>query len=189
MKCIIKARTTLAFVAGLLCFSEANAQTFISPGTVELGGSVLVSSQTASNNDKLNTIIFSPFLGMMITSGLEISLIPSYVSLTENDYTSSIMALYVAPTINFSSGGNSYPFLEFLFGYNMHNNGSSTGGVGWGFDTGGKFNVTANGLMLLQLQFLSQNFKSENKNAYTTLNTISLGIGFRVFITKKAEAK
>jgi hypothetical protein len=176
-----------------------HAQTFISPGTTELGGSILFSSQTVTNNypgsdnDMVNTFIFSPYIGAMMSGGFEIGVIPSYISQRQGNYSYSVLGLYLAPAVNFQAGEASYPFIEFLLGYNVLRAGyqgkSTEEGIGWGIDGGVKTIVGTNGLLLFQVQYLSQNFKGTNSSVDETLNTFAVGLGFSVFILKKTETK
>jgi len=196
--------TILFVIVGIFFTISAEAQTFTDAGTAELGGTLGFSSQTFSMNgssqsNSISTFSFYPYLGEMITSGFELGVMPGYTLVTEGTSSLAVFNLYLAPSFNVNTKSNLYPFFEFLFGYNSIRSGtgtnSKTDGLGIGLDLGLKANIAGNSLLLVQLQYLSQNYERRNTTLNSsgtisqTLNTFSFGVGFRVFLQKKKEEK
>ena len=193
-----KVKIILGFIAGLLYFSDTYSQTLYSKGTTELGGTILFSGRTFESNDPqydsfdntdVNTFTFNIYLGKMVTEGFELGLIPTYTSVSQGNYSANIFGGYLAPAAVFKSKGTGHPFIQAMVGYinsneKYYSSNSATQGFGLGLSTGIKITLGTGGLMLIEFQYLGQHF--DNKKSF---NTLSFGMGFRVFIPKKTEAK
>jgi len=205
----------LVFVS--LITASTQAQNFIQARTVELGGDVSFSSQSVpAGGGSLSTLSFNPYLGFMTASGFEIGLLPGITSITQGIYSATELNIFLAPSYNFKMTGNTYPYLEFLIGYNSITakenvsffgssaNSQTAGGLGIGMGAGLKINLKGNSLLLVKFQYLHQNYKQDitettftGTGAYVTntttvdqiLNTVSLGLGFRIFIESKTGKK
>lgn len=202
MNSLYKLGITLFFLS-----TTASAQTFTQPGTVELGGDISFSSQTSpsqTNGGSTTILSFGPYVGFMLSSGFELGLMPGISYMNESTFSGTQLNLFIAPSYNFGSGESTHPYLEFLLGYNsvsyqykfLYSNsfGLEAGGLGIGFDAGMKFNLQGNSLMLFKIQYLHQSFVDSRVvqsgiNAEQILNTLSFGMGFRVFLEGKVGKK
>ncbi len=204
----------LCIAITFLSFSASvSAQNFAQSGTTELGGDISFSSQSSPSNysssSTLTTFSFNPYVGFMTSGGFELGLMPGITSLSQGNISATELNFFVAPSYNISTGSTVYPCLEFLIGYNSINlksssvfSGSSTqtaDGLGIGFDAGMKVNIKGNSLLLLKIQYLHQSYRESNSSPYsssssyssneTIINTVSFGMGFRIFIERKAMKK
>ena len=202
-------------ITGLLISSSLTAQTFTQPGTIELGGDISFSSQSYSENgtnsgSALTTFSFNPYLGFMVSDGFELGLMPGIATVSYGSSTSTQLNLFFAPAYNVNTNSSVYPYFEFLIGYNTSSDNSyssyagnrTIGGLGVGLDAGLKINLKGNSLLLFKIQYLHQSF---NRDTYTTtgysgypvtiesreiaLNTVSFGMGFRIFIEPREKKK
>lgn len=207
MKAFFKFATALFFLSGTL-----TAQTLTQSGTVELGGDISFSSVSQSqsnsfvsdNNNSVATFSFNPYIGYMVSNGFELGFMPGITTQSSGGQSATILNLFFAPSFNVNVSGTVYPYLEFLIGYNSikGTNGRTTGGLGVGLDAGLKVNIKGNSLLLFKIQYLNQTF-SESDYTITSyygtpiavqgrqdvFNTVSFGIGFRIFIESKGRVK
>jgi hypothetical protein len=192
-----KVKITFLFFL-LLCLTEVNAQTFLSHGTKELGGSILFSSQTVSegiysSNNSLNTLAVDAFIGWIFRGGFEMGLQGEHLRQTQHNYAASVSGIYLAPGCNIDIGDNVYPYFNVLFGYGSISSGTHNvdvqEGFGIGADAGLKVTFGSNSLWMFQFQYLSQSFDRTRVSPDLTFKTFSVGVGFRVFFPKKSETK
>jgi hypothetical protein len=185
----MKTIKTLLLAAGLLAAPNLHAQ-LTQKGNIELGGDVTFSSQSESDADEsLTTFSFNPYIGIFITNNFELGFRPGFSTQDYGDGSLNSINMFVAPAYNFTTMGTLTPYLELLIGYNsLDFFGENAGGLGVGFDGGLKIGIAGNSLLLLKLEYLSQNYSMEDEfgdNVDFTLNTLSFGVGFRVFLSPK----
>ena len=167
----------------------APAQSFTQKGTIELGGDISFSSQKESEADaSLTTLSFNPYVGVMVSDGFELGFRPQIMTVSYSGSSLSSLGLYLTPAYNFKTSSKAIPYLEFIIGYNsIDNDGDSYGGLGTGADGGLKINIAGNSLLLIKLEYLHQSYEMDG-DSYS-INTLSFGFGFRVFLGPKAAMK
>lgn len=172
-----------------------SAQNFATKGTVELGGSIGFSSTTyvsngESANDALSTFIVQPYVGYFVVNSLELGLVPSFMSQSLGDYSSSTFAIYFAPAWNFDLKSNLFPFIEGRIGYNTTStdNGitdASASGLAWGFRGGVKVQVGNSALVNLALSYDQITTDPENWDGDRNgANVFGVNAGFTIFLGK-----
>ena len=176
--------TLLCFLA-LLAATSLRAQVLTQKSNIELGGDITFSSQSESDADEsLTTFSFNPYIGIFITDNFEMGFRPGISTTSFGDGSLTTMNLFLAPAYNWNIGGKTYPYVEFLLGYNSVDAfDENYGGLGVGFDGGLKVSVAGNSLLLVKLEYLHQSYSDDNDNDYS-INTLSFGLGFRVFLAR-----
>jgi hypothetical protein len=158
---------------------------FATKGVVELGGNISLQSITPviDGNTGNSTSVFtvSPFIGIFATDGFEIGLNPLGIThISSSGYSITQIRILVAPSYNFKTNGNSYPFIEALLGYTSQSNSSTYSGFSWGGRTGVKIGVTDKGLLNLGIQYLLVTLNHENSNERNGQNELSVSVGFTI---------
>jgi hypothetical protein len=160
---------------------------FASGGVVELGGNVTFQNIIPVSNGKTgnsySVFTFAPFIGFFAADGLEIGFNPlgiTYVSLSGTSYTQ--LRILLAPSYNFKTNGNSYPFIEGLLGYTSYSNSESYNGFSWGGRAGVKIGITDSGLLNLGIQYLLITLNPENSSDRNGQNELSISAGFTVWL-------
>ncbi len=193
----------------MISTSALHGQSLTSKNTVELGGDFSFSSQTRTlggitSNSTYTTLMFDPYIGVMITEGFELGFMPGISSNRQSGSYSSTLTgvnLFLAPAYNFNVGGKAFPYLEFLVGYNSLSGGGvsrTEEGLGVGFSGGIKVAISESSLFLFNVKYLHQNYNNVpyyddnfywNGPSYVSesLNTVFAGIGFRVFISPRVK--
>jgi len=177
----------LCFVLFLTEF--ASAQSFTQEGTIEMGGDISFSSFKGSESDEqLITLTFNPYIGYMMSPGFEIGLRPQLTMIDDGDEILTTWGVYMADAYHFNLGSTIFPYVEFLIGFNsIANQGSRYGGFGVGGDGGLKINISGNSLLLLKFEYFHEEYNTEGD--YFSINTLSFGVGFRIFLAPKPAAK
>ncbi len=183
------------------------AQSLTSKGTVELGGEFSFASQTytrsgsSSGGSALNTLMFNPYIGVMVTEGFELGFMPGITTISQGGESATELNLFFTPAYNVNSG-KAFPYFEFLIGYNSISGSGYYGstqtysGLGVGFGGGVKVAVGGSGLFLFNIKYLHQSYDipaSNSSNFYgstsssntLSLNTVFAGVGFRIFFAPK----
>jgi len=173
----------------LLFTHAAQAQTFLQRGNIELGGDISFSSMKEPEYDNsLNTFTFNPYIGCMFSGGFELGFRPQLTIVSYDGSSYTTMGLFLAPAYNMNAGSIVYPYLELLIGYNSINNDEDNyGGLGLGVDGGLKINIAGNSLLLIKLEYLHQEYDIDDENE--SINTLSFGVGFRIFLPPHTAAK
>ena len=177
------------------------AQDFIKAGTAEVGGGFGFSFQSPSrsgnyaNESSLSTFILTPYIGVMLGKGFELGFEPIVIATTTSFYSNNRIGIFIAPAFNFPTKTNTYPFIEALIGYEFTTSGGDDRAIGMGVNAGLKVNVSGSALLLLQIEYLREDYlRNENggsqySNSLLAMNTIAFGVGFRVFFLAAAEKK
>ena len=168
--------------------ASGSSKPFASEGCVELGGdgsftSTSISSPNGSISAHLATIIvIAPYFGFFPVKGLELGVNPlSFSSITEasSSPTTSLIFMF-APSYNFSTHSNVYPFIEAGIGHNSVVSGSVTeSGLCYEGRAGIKVALAPHALFNFSLQYLVENYNS-NGIAFGSLNNLVVGFGFTV---------
>lgn len=179
--------TVLAIV--LLVSAATFSQDFCQKGTWELGGSVGFSSSTPVYNgntgDASSTFQLSPQAGYFITDNFELGLIPlQYVSYKVGSSSIAQFNFLVAPTWNFDSKTNVYPYVQGLLGYGTISAGSSSSlsGLDYGLQGGVKIEVAKSSLINIGLSYVMTNRTPSGVTGRYGSNDLKLVAGFSVFI-------
>ena len=175
----------------------ANAQNFPNKGAFEFGGSVGFSSTTAvangqSSSDALTSISFQPYGGYFVINNLELGLIPSFMSQSLGDFSSTSYGVYFAPAWHFNLQSNVYPFLEGRIGYNTtsveitdagQTTESTANGMAWGFRGGVKVQLGNSSLVNFGLSYDQTTLNPENSDGRYGNNAFGVNVGFTVFLS------
>lgn len=179
-------------VISLLIASSSSAQTkqnFAKANTWEVGGSLSYSYiQNVSNgrtDDGYNYIKIFPYAGYFVTDGFEIGVIPALELISSGGSTATNFAIYAAPSYNFFTKSNAYPYIQGAFGFNSVSYGgssSSRSGIAWAIEGGVKINVSGNSLLKVGFDYEQKTLnKSNSTGDRSGLNTFSFVAGFNVF--------
>ena len=182
----------LGFLMCLLIAAQSNAQEprkFATMGTTELGGSISFISSTPvyNGNTGTATTIFSlaPFIGYFVSDGFEIGVDPLGVTVISSSGSSSYtqVMIFAAPSYNFKTNGNTYPFIEGLLGYASQSSGSSSNsGFSWGGRGGVKLAVTDKGLLNLAIQYVQITLNSSGAPNRSGNNQLTISAGFTIWL-------
>ena len=167
-------------------------------GTIEFGGNISFINEGSSNRDySVHQFAFNPYVGFMLGNGFELGLTPGFVSIGSSESSSiSQFNLFLAPSYNIKAG-NTYPFFEFLVGYQKNYfgyNNFSFSGVGFGASCGVKVMIGDIGSLVCDLKYLNQSFIGASNNPQYVIsdynnNTLTIEIGARIFIIAKNNLK
>ncbi len=154
----------------------------------DVGGSIGFTSQTAvvdgTTADNSTTLFsFQPYGAYFVIDGLELGIMPSieyqkYDGSNSTDYT-----IYFAPSYNFDTKSQYYPYIMGLIGYDGYNSGDyHAKGLAWGFEGGVKANLLGNSIIKLGIQYEQKTYNpadwSGNRNG---MNNVKVNLGFNVF--------
>jgi hypothetical protein len=182
-------RSAVVLVCLLLLYQIAPAakSNFAQKGEIELGGSLGYMSSTpvygGQTGTATSTIQLSPYFGYFISDGFELGVDPfSIVSISSGGSSMTQILFLIAPSYNFTTSGNIYPFVEGLIGYSSISGGGTTGsGLCWGLKGGIKINITGNGLLNFGLQYAQYTYTPSGSSDRVGSNNISLIGGFTIF--------
>jgi hypothetical protein len=90
--------------------------------------------------------------------------------------------IFLAPSYNFSTKGNAYPFIEALLGYTSSSNGETHSGFSYGARGGMKLAVTDKGLLNLGIQYLVINQSPSDATERQGSNNLSISAGFTIWL-------
>jgi hypothetical protein len=183
----------LFLVLPLFSFSQNG---FLSKGTIEMGGELSFASQSTNGSEGSSTTFASSvYFGVMIAKNLELGFRPGF---TINSYSGSsykVYDLYFNPSYNFNSPSKIFPYLGFIVGYNsIGYNDQNYGGLGIGGEGGMKFYLNESSLLLFKIEYLSKKF-NDVESGFSgsvedmTVNSTSVGLGFRFFFPQTAKVK
>jgi hypothetical protein len=185
--------------AGVNAFAQsttkpvATVPAFIMPGTIELGGEMSYASQKVEDAEgSASLFAMNPYVGIMVGSGFELGFKPGVQFQKAGNYKATTFNLLFAPAFNINGGGSVFPYFEFLVGYNMlsyeqaipysGNLEETASGAAIGIDGGFKAIIGNSGLVLFKIEYLHQTFKTSGQfSSEVSYNTLSAGVGFRVF--------
>jgi hypothetical protein len=212
LKTSIKPFVVILFIA---LAAPSLAQDFVKPGTIELGGTLLVSHQTKTYDNpqysgyEMFNLKFDPYIGLMLSKGFSLGIIPGvsyqksnifYVGSEHNAVT--LLSFYLSPEYNFNVKGNIYPFVAAQIGYHYYLDApykmKGLEGLDAGLGLGMKLQIGNNGLAVFQALYLSQRFNYDYpsySNQMTVsffagdyaVRTFSFGVGYRIFLVKKEK--
>jgi hypothetical protein len=169
-------------VVFLLQSKKSAAQKFTDKGTSELGGTLAFIFQAPSSNNselRFSNFIFNSYIGGMFAKGLELA----FATSVQSDGR-ALVGLYLAPAYNFTTGSKIYPFIEGVVGYEIVSSATTGDGVAYGFNVGTKSNISGNFLLIFQLGYLQQNYKTTEgafTDAASSVTTIAASAGFSIF--------
>ena len=189
-------KLTFLFAALFIFTSLSFSQNFATKGTVELGGSLGFSSTTGvydgeSADDALSTFIVQPYVGYFVINGLELGLVPSFISMSYGDQSQSNFGIYFAPAWNFDLRSNLFPFIEGRIGYNTasYDDGNSltddpsSSGLAWGLKGGVKVKVGNSALVNLALSYDQITMNPEDWDGDRNgQNIFGVNAGFTIFL-------
>jgi hypothetical protein len=185
-------RFTVFTLAIILCIVSVTfaqeGEKFATKGSTELGGSISFQSLTPVSNGNTGSAftIFSvaPFIGYFVTDGFEIGLNPlGFTSMSGGGGTTSQLMIFAAPSYNFKTKGNGYPFIEALLGYTSQSlsGSSSLSGFSWGGRGGVKLAVTTKGLLVLGVQYVQITMNPSGATNRYGENLLTISAGFTVW--------
>jgi hypothetical protein len=132
----------------------------------------------------------------MASTGFEIGFRPGFTLNSFSGDSYNIYNLYLNPIYNFNTTSNVYPYLGFIVGYNSISYSSDNiGGLGIGGEGGLKIHLRGNSMLLIKVEYLSQNYSGGDNNGFSqssndvTLKTTSIGLGYRIFLTRAVAVK
>jgi hypothetical protein len=179
-------------VGQVVVFTRVYAQeskAFADKNTVELGGNISYQYESfiaqGSVTGNLNTLSFLPYIGYFVADNIEIGLNPvNITSMWISHSTTTMYSIFLAPSYNFKTEGNIYPFVEAQLGYTSviaSYSSSNLTGFSWGGRTGIKIALVGHGLINLGLQYqhITQN-PSYSTNRYGE-NNIMFSAGFTLW--------
>lgn len=162
------------------------AKPFATQGCMEIGGSISFLSTTpvfyGNTNGSMSTFSFQPFIGYFVSDGFELGFDPlglTYIDLGGTTITQ--VTIFAAPSYNFRTGGNAYPFIEALLGYTSQSVSSTSSGFSWGGRGGVKIAVTDKGLLNLGVQYLQITLDRPGAGERNGSNQFSIAAGFTVW--------
>jgi hypothetical protein len=167
--------------------SGQGSDRFAAQGTTEAGGSISFLSMSPVSNDQTGdattTFTFAPFVGYFVTDGFEIGVNPLGITVFSFPHSSSetLISIFVAPSYNFKTEGNAYPFIEALLGYTSESNGTTYSGFSWGGRGGVKVAVTGNALLNLGLEYLQVTLNPSGASKRNGYNQLLVSAGFTVW--------
>lgn len=170
-------------------FSQENNR-FAKQGTFELGGTISYLSNTNVYNGETGYTIkvfsISPYIGYFVADGFELGFNPLGVTMSSFSGGSTVtqMRIFVAPSYNFTTGGNVYPFVETLFGYtSLSSSGVSPtrDGFSWGGRGGFKWMVTEKGFLNIGVQYLLVTVNQSGASQRNGSNEFSFSAGFTIW--------
>lgn len=167
-------------------FSQKNK--FAKENQWELNGTISFTSTTPvtdGNTGKALTIFrFAPTAGYFAVEGYEMGLIVDYTSYSYSGSSSySDYTLYFAPSYNFKTDSQFYPYVQGQIGYTGISSGSSEGshGIAWGFEGGIKVNPIGNGLIKFGINYNQRTLNKSSDTERNGYNNISFVLGLGLF--------
>jgi len=179
----------------LIPFLGIAQNTFHSTGTIESGGEISFASQSSSgNNGSVSTFKSSLYIGVMVVKGFELGFRPGFSIESYSGSSLKSIDLYLNPNYNFVTTTNVYPYLGLIVGYNSIGYiDDSYSGVTVGAEGGLKCLLGPSSLLLVKLEYLAQTYNDVETNFFTkedlSINTISIGVGFRFFFPRIMKVK
>ena len=184
----MKSIYTIISIVLFLSFASFS-QDFEQKGTWELGGSVGFSSSTSvymgnTSSSSTSVVSISPEAGYLISNNFELALSPfSYTSISYGSGSTSEFRFLIAPTWNFDTHSNAYPYLQGLVGYGtISNSGETVSGLDYGFQGGVKLQIAKSSLINIGVSYVMTNREPSGVTERIGTNTIQVLAGFSVFI-------
>jgi len=179
----------LILCIGLTSADAQNISKYAKKSQWEVGGSIgFMSTKIVANGETLDdswtTVTFQPYGGYFVINGLELGIMPSVNYTKYGDYNSTDYTLYFAPSYNFDTKSQFYPYIMGLIGYTGNNSGDvNLKGIAWGGEVGVKANFFGNSLLKLGVQYEQLTLNpdpnpGDERNGY---NNIKVNLGFNVF--------
>jgi hypothetical protein len=183
------------FVVAALCSYNIYAQGFAKKGCIETGGTIAFSSQTDVVNDEtadesLTSFALEPYIGYFVIEGLELGLMPIFTSESIGDNSTSMFGIFFAPSYNFNTQSQVYPFIEGRVGYNTfsQDNGvsdQSLSGISFGGRGGIKVSLGGSSLLNIGIEYMMYTFDPEDPPAGFDgrygANVLAVSAGWTVF--------
>lgn len=189
--CMIVYSVLLALSMILFVTTETMAQEgkkFALKGSTELGGSISFQSLTPvsdGNTGTASTIFaLAPYIGYFVVDGFELGLNPfGITSISYSGSSATQVAIFFAPSYNFSTQSIAYPFIEGLLGFTSQSSGSSEtlSGFSWGGRGGVKLAVTDKGLLILGLEYVQITLDRSGAANRSGSNQLSVSAGFTIW--------
>jgi hypothetical protein len=182
----------ILFIITILAFHNSYSQSknlFAHKGTWEFGGSVGISSVTpisdGNTENAITNFSFMPLAGYFITEGFELALIPEIDYSSVSSYSATNFTIYLAPSYNFNTNSNAYPYVQGAIGYSSFSGTSLTtrSGFAWIITGGVKINALGNSLINLAVDYSQKTLNpsgwSGKRNGINTLEFVS---GITIFL-------
>ena len=175
---------SVLLVFGLLVCtcSGQGSEGFATKGTTEAGGSISLTSMTPVYNGETGhsstTFTCAPFVGYFVSDGFEIGVNPLGITVYSSSLT--LINIFLAPSYNFKTEGNAYPFIEALLGYTAQSSGSMSG-FSWGGRVGVKTPVTGHALLNLSAEYLQVTLNRSGASKRNGSNQLLVSAGFTVW--------
>ena len=190
-------KTIILTLALQIFFSLSMAQSFISPKSLEMGGEFSFSFERSSIKKELSfaSYAFNAFSGIMILQGLEIGLSPSIAGYNYANVSETMFNLYLLPSYNFNLKSNVFPYVEFIAGIGITDNGYSVAEVvGLGGDIGIKAMLNKSALFIVKIEYIHHdvNFQGETDSRNYVPNdynfdSLTFGVGFRYILIHNVD--
>lgn len=190
-------KTIMLLFTSHLFFSLSMAQSFVTPKSLETGGEFSFSFEKSSNEKEISfaSYSFNAYAGIMTLQGLEIGLSPSIAGYNHSNVSETMFNLYLLPAYNFNLKSSVFPYIEFIAGIGITDNGYSVANVvGLGGDIGMKTMLNKSALLIVKIEYIHNriNFQGETdsrnyvpKDYY--FDSLTFGVGFRYLIIHNAE--
>jgi hypothetical protein len=180
---------SILLVFGLLVCtcSGQGSEGFATKGTTEAGGSISFMSMSPVYNDQTSnastTFACAPFVGYFVSDGFEIGVNPLGITVFSGPSGSSLtmINIFLAPSYNFKTEGNAYPFIEALLGYTSQSNGTTYSGFSWGGRGGVKIAVTGHALLNLGVEYLQVTLNPSGASKRNGYNQLLVSADFTVW--------
>ena len=159
----------------VITVSDISSQTnynFAQKNTWAIGGSFSISK---------NYKEFATYGGYYITDGFELGVIPAVEFLKDKDNSITAYAIYAAPSFNFNTESNVYPYIQPEIGY-YNISGPEYSGLTLGIEGGVKANIFGDGMLKLAVDLNKKyfwRFFTSNKEDWE--ETISFVAGLSIF--------
>ena len=178
------------YLIAILLLSAVNlfSQDFAKKGIWEIGGNISLSNTTEVRNGEASENSLSVFnletpIRYFVIDGLALGIVPSFHSISYNDWSATGFGIYFAPSWNFEINDIVYPFIEGRVGYNSRNDDDVRGGMAWAVVGGIKVQVGNSALVGMGLSYSQTTLEKDNHEGDRNgENILYLNVGFAIFL-------
>lgn len=187
-------KSILLFSAIIILLGNINAysqkkERFALQKTWEVSGSLSIKNikyvDNGNESDGITYIDLMPYAGYFVADGLELGILPVISMQDYNDYNMTDLTIYFAPSYNFTTKSEFYPYLQGAIGYtSVSGKGISTAsGLAWQVETGLKCNLFNKSLLKFGLNYGQRTLdrSSNTSGKRNGINAINFTVGFGVF--------
>lgn len=181
----------------IISVSLSRGQSLVSPKSMEIGGEFSFSFEKSSTQKEISfaSYSFKAYTGIMTLQGLEIGLSPSIAGYNYSYVSETMFNVYLLPAYHFNFKTSVFPFVEFIAGIGITDNGYSVANVvGLGSDIGIKTMLNKSAILIVKIEYIHNqvNFQGETdsrnyvpKDYY--FDSLTFGVGFRYLIIHNPE--